>query len=74
MTQDQWKASKLAGVVGPVEQALTAQLADEAWIAAIREKKALQDAIDAIERGRTQDDFERDETSKSDPSDERNLA
>lgn len=74
MTQDQWKASKLAGVVGPVEQALNAQLADEAWIAAIREKQALQDAMDAIERGRTQDDFERDETSKKDPSDERNLA
>jgi len=30
--------------------------------------------MDAIERGRTQDDFERDETSKKDPSDERNLA
>jgi len=37
MTKDQWKAKKLAEIASPVTAAVDSQLADEAWIAALRE-------------------------------------
>lgn len=49
-------------------------MADEAWIAALQEKQAIKDAMDAIDKGKTKDDFEREETSKNDPTDTRTLA
>jgi len=74
MAKDEWKRQKLAEINEPVTEAVDSQLADEAWIAAPAEIEAIKDAKDAIDRGKTQDDFEREETSKNDPNDARTLA
>jgi len=74
LTKDEWKKKKLAEIGDPVTEAVDSQLADEAWIAGLNETKAIQDAIDAIDRGKTQEDFEREETAKNDPADTRTLA
>jgi hypothetical protein len=49
-------------------------LADEAWIAATNERKAIQDAIDAIEHGKGKAEFERELANDLDPSDARAFA
>lgn len=49
-------------------------MADEAWTAATLERQAITDAIDAIDRGKTIEDFEREEASRNDPTDTRTLA
>lgn len=74
MTKDQWKTQKLAEINDPVTVAVDSQLADEAWTAATLERQAIQDAIDAIDRGKTIEDFEREEASRDDPTDTRTLA
>merc|ERR1712113_753214 len=48
--------------------------ADEAWIAATLERQAIKDAKDAIDNGKSKEDFEREETSKSGENDNRTLA
>ena len=46
---------------------------DEAWIAATQEIAAIKDAKDAIDSGKDQDAFEREEVGKEDPTDTRTM-
>jgi hypothetical protein len=48
-------------------------LFDEAWIAAAQEIAAIKDAKDAIDSGKDQDAFEREEVGKNDPADTRSI-
>lgn len=73
-SKDAWKKQKLAEINNPVTKAVDSQLADEAWIAATNERKAVQDAKDAMDHGKSQEDFEREEATRVDPSDARTLA